>query len=128
MTGFLGNDFSKKWTVYEERLFLILIFLLHFCTFYSQSQKDRFVFGFAYGTGEELENKDYTYTNSFYKIHFGYEIGKTGHVHFETVFQPEINFGKHQLLNKYFGNPGEPGNEALREKYANCLGKSNRFV
>ncbi|UOK43110.1 MULTISPECIES: acyloxyacyl hydrolase [Flavobacterium] len=97
--------------------FFILVFLLHFCAVYSQLQKDRFVFGFACGTGEELKNKDYTYTNSFYKIHLGYVVGKIKHVSFEAVLQPEINFGTHQLLNKYFVKPDEPDYEALRGKY-----------
>lgn len=95
----------------------ILFFLLQFCTVYSQSQKDRFVLGFACGTGEELENNDYTYTNSFYKIHLAFVVGKTKHVGFEAVLQPEINLGTHQLLNKYFVKPDEPNYEELREKY-----------
>ncbi|WP_051385057.1 hypothetical protein [Flavobacterium enshiense] len=53
--------------------FFTLVFLLHYCAVYGQLKKDRFVFGFAYGTGEELKNNDYTYTNSFYKFHVGFE-------------------------------------------------------
>ncbi|WP_415793652.1 acyloxyacyl hydrolase [Flavobacterium saliperosum] len=73
--------------------------------------------GIAYGVGNELKNKNYTYTNSFYKIHLGYVFKTATHFRYEMVVQPEVNFGKHQLLNRYFVQPHEPDYEALRERF-----------
>lgn len=97
----------------------ISVFLLHLCVVYSQQQQKRFALGFAYGIGEELENKDYTYINRFYKMHLGYTFKTDSHFSYELIAQPEINFGTHQLLNKYFVQPDEPDYEALREEYTN---------
>ncbi|ESU30062.1 hypothetical protein FLJC2902T_05550 [Flavobacterium limnosediminis JC2902] len=99
-----------------KRLF-ISVLLFHFFVAYSQQEKKPFVLGFAYGMGEELNSKDYYYTNSFYKIHLGYTFKTGKHFSYEVVVQPEVNFGTHQLLNKYFVQPDEPDYEALREEY-----------
>jgi len=101
----------------SKKCVFILVFVLHLCVVYCQQQKQRFVLGFAYGMGNELKNKDYTYTNRFYKIHLGYTFKTAKHFSYELVVQPEINFGTHQLLNEYFVQPDEPDYEALREEY-----------
>lgn len=100
-----------------QRQFLIFTFVLQFCVVYGQPEKRRLQLGFAYGYGNELRDKDYTYTNSFYKIHLGYIFETDTHFRYELVLQPEVNFGKHQLLNKYFVEPHEPDYEALRERF-----------
>lgn len=100
-----------------QRHFLIFVLLLSFCVVNGQQQKQRLQLGLAYGLGDELRDKDYTYTNSFYKIHLGYTFKTDTHFRYEVVLQPEVNFGKHQLLNKYFVQPHEPDYEALREEY-----------
>lgn len=57
----------------------------------------------------------------------GYALGKTRHFGFEFVLQPEINFGPHQLLNKYFVKSDEPNYEALRETFTK-LKKINSYI
>ena len=103
------------------RQFLIFVLLVPFCIVYGQPIKQpikqRFQLGFAYGLGNELKNPDYTYTNSFYKMHLGYVFKTDTHFRYEVVVQSEVNFGKHQLLNKYFVQPHEPDYEALRERF-----------
>lgn len=101
----------------NKKYVFILVFVLHLCVVYCQQHQKRFVLGFAYGMGEELKNNDYTYTNSFYKLHLEYTFKTAKHFSYELIVQPEINFGKHQLLNKYFVQPDEPDYEALREEY-----------
>lgn len=99
------------------RKILFIALLLSFGVVYSQPQKRPFVLGFVYGLGNELKDKDYTFTNNFYKIHLGYTFKTDTHFRYEVAVQPEVNFGKHQLLNQYFVEPHEPDYEALRERY-----------
>jgi len=83
----------------------------------AQDLKSKFAIGFNYGCGSEFNNKDYTFTNHFYKLQLYYKLKETKHFQYEILIQPEANFGKHQLLNFYFVKPEEPDYLEKREKY-----------
>ena len=83
----------------------------------AQDVKSKFAIGFNYGFGSEFNNKDYTFTNHFYKLQLYYKLKETKHFQYEILIQPEANFGKHQLLNFYFVKPEEPDYLEKREKY-----------
>ena len=97
----------------------ILIVIIIFCSmpFYAQDKDDRIKFGLAYGLGNEFENKNYTYTNQYFKLQLYYEIKDTKNFKYEFVLQPEFNSAKHQLLNLYFVEPDDPDYLSKREKY-----------
>jgi len=83
----------------------------------AQDVKSKFAIGFNYGFGSEFNNKDYTFTNHFYKLQLYYKLKEAKHFQYEILIQPEVNFGKHQLLNFYFVKPEEPDYLEKREKY-----------
>ncbi|BDU25373.1 hypothetical protein FLGSB24_21170 [Flavobacterium sp. GSB-24] len=71
----------------------------------------------SYGFGSEFNNTDYTFTNHFYKAQLYYRLKKTRNFEYDILVQPEINFGKHQLLNLYFVKPETPNFEQKRVEY-----------
>lgn len=83
----------------------------------AQDKKDNFALGFNYGFGSEFNNKDYTFTNHFYKIQLYYRVKETKHFQYEILIQPEVNFATHQLLNFYFVKPETPDYINKREEY-----------
>jgi hypothetical protein len=101
------------------RIKLLLALVLLFCIYSSsaQNKKGHFAIGFNYGFGSEFANRNYTFTNQFCKIELYYLIKGTKHFQFEILGQPEVNFGKHQLLNFYFVKPETPDYLEKREKY-----------
>ncbi|TCN57458.1 acyloxyacyl hydrolase [Flavobacterium circumlabens] len=72
---------------------------------------------FNYGFGSEFNNRNYTFTNHFYKAQLYYRLKETSNFQYEILVQPEINFGTHQLLNFYFVKPEEPDYIEKRAKY-----------
>jgi hypothetical protein len=96
---------------------IALIFIFSITTFYSQNTKGETSIGFHYGFGNEIRNKNYSYSNSYYKIQLGYVLKETKNFKYELVLQPELNFATHQLLNLYFVTPEEINFEEKREKY-----------
>ena len=95
----------------------LLIFIFSITTFYGQNTKRETSIGFHYGFGNEIKNKNYSYSNCYYKIKFGYVLKETKNFKFELVLQPELNFATHQLLNLYFVTPEEPDYIEKREKF-----------
>lgn len=93
-------------------LFLLCLFKMH-----SQVEQSKFAIGFNYGFGSEFNNKDYTFTNHFYKLQLYYRLKETKHFQYEILVQPEVNFGTHQLLNFYFVKPEEPDYINKRAEY-----------
>ncbi|WP_264536791.1 acyloxyacyl hydrolase [Flavobacterium sp. N1736] len=98
-----------------KKLLLILFFVI--IKMSAQDQKPKFAIGFNYGFGSEFKNKDYTFTNHFYKLQLYYKLKETKHFEYEILVQPEVNFGTHQLLNFYFVKPEEPDYIEKRAKY-----------
>jgi lipid A 3-O-deacylase PagL len=97
--------------------FFVLVLMLQLFVVHSQQKKREFVLGFAYGFGNELKNTNYTYSNHFYKAQLNCVLKTTPSLTYEIVLQPEVNFGSHQLLNKYFIQPHETDYEAKRERF-----------
>ena len=101
---------------------IALIFIFSITTFYGQNTKGETSIGFHYGFGNEIKNKNYSYSNSYYKIQLGYVLKETKNFKYEVVVQPEINFATHQLLNLYFVTPEEPDYIEKREKFTKLKG------
>lgn len=102
---------------------IVLIILLLSVQFFalaqeSQSKKYEKSIGFSYGVGSEFENPNYTYTNSFYKLQFYYQLTTSERkMKYGILIQPEINFATHQLLNEYFVKVSDPDYVQKREEY-----------
>lgn len=109
-----------------KKILLVLILLFAINTF-SQQSKHPIAVGFNYGFGSEIKNKDYTYTNHYYKLQINYTLSKTKNFEYQILLQPEINFATHQLKNLYFVTPDEPDYLAKREKYTK-LKDINEYV
>jgi hypothetical protein len=109
-----------------KKLLLIILFSISVNTFGQQS-KHPVSIGFNYGFGSEIKNKDYTYTNHYYKLQFNYTLSKTKNFEYQILLQPEINFATHQLKNLYFVTPDEPDYLAKRAKYTQ-LKDINEYV
>lgn len=101
----------------SRKLLLILLILLSVCKTVGQVKKEKLAIGFNYGFGSEFNNRNYTFTNHFYKAQLYYRLKETRNFQYEILVQPEINFGTHQLLNFYFVKPEEPDYIAKRAKY-----------
>ncbi|MDQ6531773.1 acyloxyacyl hydrolase [Flavobacterium sp. LHD-85] len=99
-----------------RKLLLGLLFLM---TVKMTAQKDdsNFSLGFNYGFGSEFSNRNYTFTNHFYKVQLYYKIKETKHFQYQILVQPEINFAEHQLLNFYFVKPETPNYQQKRDEY-----------
>ncbi|MEZ0130744.1 acyloxyacyl hydrolase [Flavobacterium sp. LBUM151] len=101
----------------DRKLLLCLLIFFNVLTIKAQVEKSRLAFGFNYGFGSEFNNKNYTFTNHFYKVQLYYRFKETKNFQYEILVQPEVNFGKHQLLNFYFVKPEEPDYIEKRTKY-----------
>ena len=100
----------------NKKLLYILVFFFAI-KMSAQDEKSKFAVGFNYGFGSEFNNKDYTFTNHFYKLQLYYKLKETKHFQYEILIQPEVNFGTHQLLNFYFVKPEDPDYLEKRERY-----------
>jgi len=96
---------------------LLIILFLVVIKMSAQDEKSKFAIGFNYGFGSEFNNKNYTFTNHFYKMQLYYKLKETKHFQYEILVQPEVNFGTHQLLNFYFVKPETPDFEQKRQEY-----------
>jgi hypothetical protein len=99
------------------RKLLLSILFLFAVKMSAQEDKSRFSLGFNYGFGSEFNNRNYTFTNHFYKIQLYYKLKQTNHFQYQILVQPEINFAEHQLLNFYFVKPETPDYEQKRAQY-----------
>ncbi|MCR4030477.1 MULTISPECIES: acyloxyacyl hydrolase [Flavobacterium] len=100
----------------QKRLFFVaVLFAVMFVN--AQQKKSNYRVGVGYGLGSEFNNKNYTFANHFYKLQLYYIIKETKNFQYEILVQPEINFGKHQLLNLYFVKPETPDFEQKRIEY-----------
>ena len=99
-----------------RKLLLSLLFLLAL-KMRSQQNNSHFSLGFNYGFGSEFNNRNYTFANHFYKLQIYYNLKETKHFQYQILVQPEINFGKHQLLNFYFVKPEAPNYQQKRDEY-----------
>lgn len=101
----------------SRKLLLILVILLSVFKIVGQVKKEKLAIGFNYGFGSEFNNRNYTFTNHFYKAQLYYRLKETINFQYEILVQPEVNFGTHQLLNFYFVKPEEPDYIEKRAEY-----------
>lgn len=99
------------------RKLLLILMLLLAVKMSAQEGNSRFCLGFNYGFGSEFNNRNYTFTNRFYKLQLYYLLKETKHFQYQILVQPEINFAEHQLLNFYFVKPETPNYQQKREEY-----------
>ena len=99
-----------------QKLLLSLLFLLG-VKMAGQERNSHFSLGFNYGFGSEFNNRNYTFTNHFYKLQIYYKLKETKHFRYQILVQPEINFAKHQLLNFYFVKSETPNYQQKRDEY-----------
>ncbi|WP_125721411.1 acyloxyacyl hydrolase [Flavobacterium ustbae] len=99
-----------------RKLLLSLLFLLG-VKMAGQERNSHFSLGFNYGFGGEFNNRNYTFTNHFYKFQIYYNLKETKYFQYQILVQPEINFAKHQLLNFYFVKPETPNYQQKRDEY-----------
>lgn len=109
-----------------KKILLVLIIIFSINAF-SQQSKHPIAVGFNYGFGSEIKNKDYTYTNHYYKLQCYYTLRKTKNFEYQILLQPEVNFATHQLKNLYFVKPDDPDYLAKRERYTK-LKDINEYV
>ena len=100
----------------RKRMFLAVL-LFGVCQINAQRKNSHFRIGMSYGFGSEFNNTDYTFINHFYKAQLYYNLKKTRNFEYDILVQPEINFGRHQLLNLYFVKPETPNFEEKRIEY-----------
>ena len=101
----------------NKKVFLLGLILGVFSPIFAQETPSNFAIGVSYGIGNELKNRNYSYTNQYVKGQLYYSLKKTKNIEFQILLQPEINFATHQLLNFYFVTPDEPNFEEKRARY-----------
>lgn len=94
-----------------------LSFVLLFVVLFSFSQEQKkpvlkpYKIGFLYnfGTSENFifNNVDFTYSSNTYKAQAFYKLGSWKSIDIELIVQPQVQFLKHQLINKYFITPDQ---------------------
>lgn len=105
----------KQIMIQKLRFFIIALFVAF--QLQAQEKSSNYRLGLSYGFGSEFSNTDYTFENHFYKAQLYYKIKETKNFEYEVLIQPEINFGKHQLLNFYFVKPETPNYQQKRDEY-----------
>lgn len=100
-----------------KKLLFFAVFFFALLEIKAQQKNDRFRIGLSYGFGSEFNNRNYTFANHCYKAQVYYKLKESRNFNYEILIQPEINFGKHQLLNFYFVKPETPNFEQKRIEY-----------
>jgi hypothetical protein len=100
-----------------QKVLLVAILICNSIPFYAQRGESKFEFGLAYGFGNEFKNRNYTFTNEYFKVQLFYKVKATRNFSYEFLLQPELNFATHQLTNLYFIEPDDPDYLAKREQF-----------
>lgn len=111
----------------KKRIIFVFLLLMSSNVFFGQDTISKYTIGFHHGFGSEFKNRDYSFTNNYYKIAINYKLKETKNFKYEVVLQPEINFATHQLLNFYFITPDDPNYIEKREKFTK-LKEINQYV
>ncbi len=98
-----------------KKYFLICIFILFTIKIVSQDEKKTLLkpykIGFLhnYGTNENFifDDLDYTHTTNTYKGQAFYQLTRWKKIDIELIVQPQVQFIKHQLINKHYVLPSE---------------------
>lgn len=108
----LANSFIM---LKKIKKFTFLILLFTSVTYYSQAKKKTHLkpykvgFLFNFGTNENFifDDVDYNYSTKTYKTQAFYKLGDWKNLKLELIVQPQIQFIKHQLINKHYVLPNE---------------------
>lgn len=111
----------------KKKIIFVFLLLMSSNIFFGQDKISNYTLGFHHGFGSEFKNRDYTFTNNYYKIAINYKFKSTKNFTYEVVLHPEINFATHQLLNFYFITPDDPNYIAKREKFT-TLKDINQYI
>ncbi|WP_310379246.1 acyloxyacyl hydrolase [Flavobacterium sp.] len=111
----------------KKRIFFVLLLLMSSNVFFGQDTISKYTIGFHHGFGSEFKNRNYSFTNNYYKLSINYKLKKTKNFIYEVVLQPEINFATHQLLNFYFITPDDPNYIEKRNKFTK-LKDINQYI
>ncbi len=115
---------NQKKSMYK---LLILVLLMSCFCVNAQEQNHDFSIGIRTGFGSEFKNRNYSFTNNYYKLVLNYNLKSTKNFSYEVVVQPEVNFGTHQLLNFYFVTPDEENYIERRERFTK-LKDINQYI
>ena len=102
---------------------LVILLVLFYCSAFSQDKKKSFFkpyklgFLYNYGTNENFLNNDpdYDYITKTYKAQAFYKLTNWKSFEIELIVQPQVQFLKHQLLNKWYVTPDQ---DNVQEKIA----------
>ena len=97
----------------KKFLSFVLLFVVLFS--FGQEQKEPILkpykIGFLYNFGASenfiFNNVDFTYSTNTYKVQAFYKLNSWKNIDIELIVQPQIQFLKHQLINKYFITPDQ---------------------
>ena len=109
----------------NKKLYFALVLI--FNALCGQVNKHHLSVGFYSGFGNEFKNRDYTFTNHYYKVQLNYLIKETKAFKYELVIQPELNLAKHQLINPYFITPADPDYIEKRERFSK-VNNINQYI
>jgi hypothetical protein len=94
-----------------------LFFLLFFSEVDAQDATRQKSLGFYYGVGKEVKNKNYSYSNRYFKFQFCNTIKESKKYKFQFLIQPQVDFVQHQLLNLYYIIPDRSNYLEKREEF-----------
>jgi hypothetical protein len=96
-------------------IFILMNMICFSC--FAQVNKHTIAIGFNYGIGHAIKNTNYIFENRSVKGQFYYLLKKGRKLDYQLLFQPEINYAKHQLLNLYFVTPDEDNYQEKRTRF-----------
>ena len=111
----------------KKRIIFVFLLLMSSNVFFGQDTISKYTIGFHHGFGSEFKNRNYSFTNNYYKLSINYKLKETKNFIYEVLLQPEINFATHQLLNFYFITPDDPNYIEKREKFTK-LKDINQYI
>ncbi len=98
-------------------LYFIILFLLSFFSINAQEYNNRESLGLYYGIGNEIKNRNYTYSSHYVKLEFTTLFKEPKKIKYEVVLQAKVDFAEHQLLNLYYITPDVPHYLEKRERF-----------
>ena len=105
-----------------KRLLSVLFFLFVFSM--NAQEKSKLIpykIGVLYNYGNEknflFNDKDYYYKTNTIKVQLFYKLTQFNNFKIDLIFQPQVQFLKHQLLNIHFVRPEEENYLQKRETY-----------
>jgi hypothetical protein len=109
----------------NKTIYLTILFFCFSFSFSAQKKTKNILIPYKigvlynYGTNENFvfNDLDYTYNTNTFKGQAFYKLGNWKSLHLELIVQPQIQFLKHQLLNKYYILPNEANYQAKIDEF-----------